>query len=226
METHQYPNNPGVDLTWPSIKKYFSTRFTTLIPSREEIKNSKVPINPFSSLKSIKKEQWNFIMVGTAGWIWDGFDFFAVGVNVKLIAKSLNVSNYDISWGITLVLMFRSVGAAIFGLLGDRFGRKWPYIVNLMLLSIIQIGTGFVTTYKQFLAVRALFGVAMGGVLGNASALCLDDSPIEARGELSGILQGGYAFGYLLVVIFNRIITVNSSHSWRALFGFHLVHQF
>ena len=90
--------------------------------------------------------------------------------------------------------MLRSVGAAIFGILGDRYGRKYPYIANLVLLIIFEMCTGFVQTFPQFLAVRALFGISMGGMYGNASATALEDAPIESRGLLSGLLQEGYAF--------------------------------
>jgi len=116
--------------------------------------------------------------------------------------------------------MLRSVGAAIFGVLGDRYGRKWPYIANLVLLIIFEMSTGFVQTYSQFLAVRALFGISMGGMYGNASATALEDSPIAARGLLSGLLQEGYALGYLLAAVFNLAITGNNPHGWRALYWF------
>ena len=116
--------------------------------------------------------------------------------------------------------MLRSVGAAIFGILGDRYGRKYPYIANLVLLIIFELSTGFVQTFQQFLAVRALFGIAMGGMYGNASATALEDAPIAARGLLSGLLQEGYAFGYLLAAVFNLAITGNNPHGWRALYWF------
>jgi MFS transporter, SHS family, lactate transporter len=116
--------------------------------------------------------------------------------------------------------MLRSVGAAIFGILGDRFGRKWPYIANLVLLIVLEMSTGFVQSFHQFLAVRALFGIAMGGMYGNASATALEDAPISARGILSGLLQEGYAFGYILAAVFNIAITGNQPHGWRALYWF------
>jgi MFS transporter, SHS family, lactate transporter len=116
--------------------------------------------------------------------------------------------------------MLRSVGAAIFGILGDRYGRKYPYIANLVLLIIFEMCTGFVQTYEQFLGVRALFGIAMGGMYGNASATALEDAPIPTRGLLSGLLQEGYAFGYLLAAVFNLAITDNNPHGWRALYWF------
>lgn len=165
-------------------------------------------------------KNWNYFFMGFAAWTWDAVDFFAVSLNTKAMAHSFGVSVKDITWGITLVLMLRSVGALIFGYWGDKYGRKWPYMVNLSLLVILQLGTSFVTTYKQFLGVRALFGIAMGGIYGFSLATALDDAPVACRGILSGIFQEGYAFGYLIAVIFNRAITDNTHHGWRAFFWF------
>jgi SHS family lactate transporter-like MFS transporter len=81
-------------------------------------------------------------------------------------------------------------------------------------------GTGFCNTYGQFLACRALFGIAMGGLYGNAAATALEDLPEETRGLMSGILQQGYAFGYLLATAFARGLVNTTSHGWRPLFWF------
>jgi MFS family permease len=97
------------------------------------------------------------------------FDFFTVSLTVSDLAKEFGKTTKDITWGITLVLMFRSVGSIAFGIAADRYGRKWPFVVNNILFIILELGTGFCQTYNQFLAVRALFGVAMGGLYGNAA---------------------------------------------------------
>lgn len=115
--------------------------------------------------------------------------------------------------------MFRTVGAAIFGAIGDNFKRKWPYILNMVLLMLIQIGTGFVKTYSQFLGVRALFGIAMGGIYGNRSAEALGDAPRKARGILSGIFQSGWPSGYLLAVVFQRAFDM-TERTWQNMFFF------
>lgn len=98
--------------------------------------------------------------------------------------------------------------------------RPRPFVVNNILFIILELGTGFCQTYKQFLAVRALFGVAMGGLYGNAVATALEDCPPEARGIMSGILQQGYTFGYLLATAFSRGLVNTTSHGWRPLFWF------
>ncbi|KAK6459382.1 major facilitator superfamily domain-containing protein [Scheffersomyces xylosifermentans] len=208
------------NFSWPSISGYFGSRIPKLFVPKEELDNytwSDI-YNPFSCLKELTWRQWNFFFLGFWAWTWDAFDFFTVSLNVTNIAKSLDCSVKEISWGITLVLMLRTVGAVIFGLIGDTRGRKWPYIINLGLLSVIQIGTGFVQTYKQFLAVRALFGIAMGGLFGICAAEALSDTPRKTRGILSGIFQEGYAFGYLLAVVFQRAIA--DTTSWRNVFFF------
>lgn len=136
------------------------------------------------------------------------------------LAETFDKSNKDITWGITLVLMLRSVGAIIFGVLADRYGRKWPFIGNLVLFIVLELGTGFTYSYEAFLGVRALYGIAMGGLYGNAAATALEDCPEEARGLVSGMLQQGYAFGYLLATVFARALVGTTPYTWRPLFWF------
>jgi len=81
------------------------------------------------------------------------------------LADTFDKKPSEISVAITLVLMFRPLGAAIFGFLSDRYGRKWPFVINCVLLIIFELATGFCNTYRQFLAVRAMFGIAMGGIV-------------------------------------------------------------
>lgn len=141
-------------------------------------------------------------------------------MTVPQLAAQFGKQTTDITWGITLVLMFRSVGAVLFGIASDRYGRKWPFVVNNILFICLELGTGFCNTYKQFLACRALFGIAMGGLYGNAAATALEDCPEEARGIVSGMLQQGYAFGYLLATAFARGLVDTTSHGWRPLYWF------
>jgi len=106
----------------------------------------------------------------------------------------------------------------IFGVLSDRFGRKWPLVANLILCAMVQLGTSFVQTFHQFLAVRTLFGIAMGGIWGLASSTALENLPVEARGLASGVLQQGYAVGYLFSAVLNLYLVPKTKYSWRVLF--------
>ncbi|KAJ5657515.1 uncharacterized protein N7484_001164 [Penicillium longicatenatum] len=197
-----------------SIRNYAITRVTSLKPPMAKV------ANPFKLLAMLNKQQWAFFLVSFLAWSWDSFDFFTVSLTVDDLAETFQKSTTDITWGITLVLMLRSAGAALFGLAADRYGRKWPFIAALFLFIILELATGFCKTYKQFLAIRALLGIAMGGLYGNAAVTALEDCPTEARGLVAGLMQQGYAFGYLLATAFARALVDTTTHGWRPYFWF------
>ncbi|KAH6889234.1 lactate/pyruvate transporter [Thelonectria olida] len=212
MGHHEYDSRAPHEGMTPG--EYVKTRISTLKPPMLHVPN------PIKLVRMLNSQQWAFFFVAFAAWTWDAFDFFTVSLTVTDLAKDFGKSKTDITWGITLVLMFRSVGSIAFGIAADRYGRKWPFIVNNLLFIALELGTGFCQTYQQFLACRALFGIAMGGLYGNAAATALEDCPEEARGLMSGILQQGYAFGYLLAAAFSRGLVDTTSHGWRPLFWF------
>ncbi|KAG0708459.1 carboxylic acid transporter protein [Suillus ampliporus] len=168
------------------------------------------------AFKNLTWVQWAQFWSGWLAWTCDAIDFFAVSLTIPNLATQFGKQTTTITFAITLTLLFRSVGAIIFGILSDRFGRKWPLIFNLLLCCVFELGTGFTNTFQQFLAVRSLFGIAMGGIWGLSSASALENLPVELRGIASGVLQEGYAVGYLLSAVIN--LTLVAKHTWRVLF--------
>ncbi|KAJ8127613.1 hypothetical protein O1611_g6023 [Lasiodiplodia mahajangana] len=176
--------------------------------------------NPFSLMAMLSARDWVFFFVGWFAWTADAFDFHALSIQTVKLSKYYQTSKTAITTAITLTLLLRSVGATIFGLLGDRYGRKWPMVINLIVLGALQIGTIYSGTFQEFLAVRSLFGLFMGGVYGNAVAMALENCPpvrTEARGFMSGILQQGYSFGYVLAAITNLGVG-DAVESWKTVF--------
>lgn len=137
--------------------------------------------NPISLFMQLGARDWLFFLVGLAAWTADAFDFHALSIQQVKLADYYGRSKTDISTAITLTLLLRSVGAAFFGLAGDRFGRKWPMVMNMIILGVLQIGTIYSGTFQQFLAVRSLFGLFMGGVYGNAIAMALEHCPYVSQ---------------------------------------------
>ncbi|KAJ7204305.1 major facilitator superfamily domain-containing protein [Mycena haematopus] len=162
--------------------------------------------------------QWAFFWVGWLAWTCDALDFFSVSVSVPALSKQFNRETSAITQAITLTLLFRSVGAVLFGIFSDRFGRKWPLVFNLLLVAALQLGAGFVQTFRQFLALRSLFGIGMGGIWGLATSTSLENLPVELRGIASGVLQEGYAFGNLLAAVISLKLVPEVAPNWRALF--------
>ncbi|RMZ73049.1 carboxylic acid transport [Pyrenophora seminiperda CCB06] len=137
-------------------------------------------------------------------------------VTTKL-ADYYDTSNTAITTAITLTLLLRSVGAAMFGVAGDKFGRKWPMVANMIILGLLQVATIYAGTFQQFLGVRSLFGLFMGGVYGNAISMALENCPVDARGLMSGILQQGYSFGYVLAACANLGVG-GETNTWKTVF--------
>jgi SHS family lactate transporter-like MFS transporter len=155
-------------------------------------------------------------LVGFAGWTLDAFDFFLVVFCLTDIGREFQKSDVTIALAITVTLILRPVGALVFGLLADRYGRRIPLMANLVLSAAVQLFTGLAPTFISFLILRALFGMVMGGQWGVGASLAMEKVPRAKRGLYSGILQEGYAVGNLLAAVayfafFNR-------WGWRPLF--------
>ncbi|KAI0766350.1 carboxylic acid transporter, partial [Trametes elegans] len=188
---------------------------TNLVPRREKRADGRPLLEALASLTWV---QWGHFWSGWLAWTCDAIDFFSVSLSVTRLQEQFGRSTHDITTAITLTLLFRSIGAVVFGIISDRFGRKWPLIFNLLLISVLELGSGFVETFKAFLGVRSLFGIAMGGIWGLAASTALENLPVEVRGLASGVLQQGYAVGYLLAAVINLTLVPETSTTWRSLF--------
>ena len=140
----------------------------------------------------------NALIASFLGWTLDAFDFFVLVFVLPSIAHDFGVGVPAIALTITVTLAFRPIGALIFGLLADRYGRRLPLMLDLVFYAVIEVLSGFAPTYTSFLILRALFGIGMGGEWGVGASLAMEQVPARWRGVLSGVLQEGYAVGYLL----------------------------
>lgn len=141
-------------------------------------------------------------------------------VTLTDLAKEFDKSHKDISWAMTVTTLVRVVGALIFGVLADRYGRRWTLAINMLLICVFELASGFAQTYEQFLGIRAAFGVIMGGTWPLAVATALENVPVEARGLVSGLVQQGYAIGNMLAAVIGMTTGQSSRYHWRTLFFF------
>src|SRR6266511_3013861 len=156
------------------------------------------------------------LFAGFLGWTLDAFDFFLVVVTLTAIAKEFGRPDKDVAFTLTLTLAFRPVGAFIFGLLADRYGRRLPLMLDLAFYSVIEVLSGLAPDYTTFLVLRALFGIGMGGEWGVGASLAMEKAPPRLRGVLSGLLQEGYAVGFLLAAA--CFFVVYPRFGWRPMF--------
>jgi SHS family lactate transporter-like MFS transporter len=169
-----------------------------------------------AALAEERANQRNALLAGFLGWTLDAFDFFLLVLVLDSVAKDLGRSRPDIALTLTASLAMRPVGAVLFGLMADRYGRRIPLMVNLVFYSVIEVLSGLAPDYKTFFILRLLFGIGMGGEWGVGASLAMESVPARWRGFLSGVLQEGYALGYLLAAL--AYYTVYPTYGWRVMF--------
>ena len=168
------------------------------------------------SLRSLSPQQRNTVIAAFLGWTLDAFDFFILVFVLKHIAEEFHTDVPAVAVAIFLTLAMRPIGALVFGLAADRYGRRITLMVDVLLYSVFEFLTGFSTGLTMFLVLRALFGIAMGGEWGVGASLVMETIPEDSRGLVSGILQAGYPSGYLLAsIVFFLLFPVIG---WRGMF--------
>src|ERR1700720_2764404 len=159
------------------------------------------------------------VLAGFLGWTLDAFDFFIVVFLFDTLAHQFGVSKKEIVLTTTATLAMRPVGAVLFGLLADRYGRRIPLMCNVIYFSLIELLCGFAPNFTVFFILRALFGIGMGGEWGVGASLAMEAAPRKWRGVLSGILQSGYSVGYLLAAIVARFVLPTLGWRWMFWLG-------
>src|SRR5579859_429845 len=156
------------------------------------------------------------VAAGFLGWTLDAFDFFVVTFLFDKLAAQFHVQKGAIIATVGATLAMRPVGALLFGLLADRYGRRLPLMANVIYFAVIEVLCGFATNYPTFLVLRILFGIGMGGEWGVGSSLAMESAPPRWRGIFSGIVQSGYSLGNLLAAV--AALLVLPHLGWRAMF--------
>jgi len=174
-------------------------------------------------LNAERRDQQNAVIAGFLGWTLDAFDFFILTLVLDDIAAAFGKTRPQVALAITLTLAMRPLGAIVFGLMADRYGRRLPLMLNVIFYAVISVLCGLAPGYGVFLLLRMLFGVGMGGEWGVGASLALEFAPPRLRGVLSGFLQEGYAIGNLLAALaFRTIYPVANAHypgnGWRIMF--------
>jgi SHS family lactate transporter-like MFS transporter len=174
-----------------------------------------------SELRGLDRHQWAAVSASFLGWTLDAFDFFLMVFMFGAIAKEFHTNVAAVAIASTLTLAARPFGALVFGMLADQYGRRPVLMVDILLYSVLEFASAFAPSLTVLLILRAAFGFAMGGEWGIGASLAMESIPVKARGIVSGVLQEGYAAGYLLASVvffflFDRI-------GWRGMFMVGLV---
>src|ERR1700685_1489199 len=173
-------------------------------------------MNFLGQFRKLTPVQRNTFIACFLGWSLDAFDFFILIFCVNALALQFQTKVSAITEAIFLTLAMRPIGAFLFGLMADRFGRRPALMVDIIAYSVFELASAFAPSLKFFLIMRAFFGIAMGGEWGVGAALAFETLPAEGRGFFSGLLQEGYVVGYLMAALVYA--TLFSFVGWRGMF--------
>jgi SHS family lactate transporter-like MFS transporter len=170
-----------------------------------------------------RRAQWYAVIASFLGWTFDAFDFFVLTFLLSDVAKAFGMSRPAVAFTLTLTLAMRPIGALIFGIMADRYGRRLPMTLNIVFYAVASALSGLAPSYTWFLVLRGLFGVGMGGQWGIGASLVLESVPAKWRGVLSGLLHQGYSLGNLLaalafLVAYPALQRFDPVNAWRYMF--------
>jgi len=171
--------------------------------------------------REVSADQWRAFWATFLGWILDAFDFTILTFILIDIQQSFTVDRALAGALGTVTLFARLLGGVLAGTAADRWGRRLPLMISILWFSLFAFLSGFSSSYAMLFALRALFGIGMGGEWAAGMPLVLEHWPAHLRGIASGLLQGGYSWGFLLAAaafqfvypLFNRMPDV----AWRVM---------
>lgn len=166
--------------------------------------------------RRLTRSQRNTLIACFMGWSLDAFDFFILVFCVSALAAHFHERVSTIAEAFFWTLAMRPVGAFVFGLMADRFGRRPTLMLNIISYSFFELASAFAPNLRIFLITRALFGIAMGGEWGVGAALAFETLPVEGRGFFSGLLQEGYVVGYFMAALLYGALF--HAIGWRGMF--------
>ena len=173
-------------------------------------------MNALVEWRGLDRRQRNTFIASFLGWTLDAFDFFLMVFVLSAVADEFGTDVHAVSVAVTLTLAMRPLGALVFGMLADRFGRRPVLMADILLFSLLEFASAFAPSLAVLLVLRAAFGFAMGGEWGIGASLTMESLPARARGLASGVLQVGYPCGYLLAAVVYGLVF--ETIGWRGMF--------
>lgn len=184
-----------------------------------------MPLRISHSTRELTRDQKRAFLATFLGWMFDGFDFTVLTFILIDIQKTFAVDAVLAGALGTVTLVMRLVGGVVAGAMADKWGRKLPLMLSITWLAIFAFLSGFSSSYTMLFALRALFGIGMGGVWAAGMPLTLEHWPAHLRGTASGLLQGGFAWGFILAAFAFRFVypRFDVAVGWRVMLSIGIV---
>ena len=177
---------------------------------------------PVPWYRTVTPDQWRALIAAKLGWMLDAMDFV---IYVMAIGRLQAYFGFDAATaGLlgTITLLVSAGGGLAFGLIADRIGRTRALMITILIFSFASLGAATSQTLVQLMLWRALLGVGMGGEWASGAVLVSETWPPEHRTKAIGIMQSGWAIGYILAALLAGLfldVLPLGDEGWRWLFA-------
>lgn len=171
-----------------------------------------------SWISTISRQQWKTLLAAQLGWMLDAMDVMLYAFALTTIREEFSLSSAEAGALASVTLLTSSVGGILFGVLADRIGRAKALMLSILTYSIFTALTATAHSVAQLILWRSLVGFGLGGEWSAGSVLVSETWPAQHRGKAIGLMQSGWAIGYILAALLAAAVL--PTLGWRALFVF------
>ncbi len=171
--------------------------------------------------RTISAGQWRALLAAKLGWMLDAMDFLLYVMAIGRLKVYFEFDDATAGLLGTITLLVSAGGGILFGAIADRVGRTRALMGTILIFSICSLGAATSQSLLQLLMWRALLGIGMGGEWASGAVLVSETWPAEHRTKAVGIMQSGWALGYILAAILAALILgvlPLGRDAWRWLF--------
>src|SRR5262249_15837889 len=151
--------------------------------------------------RTITRQQWNVLLAAQVGWMLDAMDFVLYLMALTTLKTEFNFGDETAGLLATVSLLTSSAGGMVFGVVADKIGRPRALMATVLVFCFCSLGTATAQSVMQLILWRALLGFGMGGEWASGAVLVSESWPASHRGKAIGIMQSGWALGYLLAAL-------------------------
>jgi len=166
--------------------------------------------------RTASRRQWKVLAAAVFGWMLDGMDVMLYSFALTRIQHEFGFSSAVAGGVASVTLLSSAFGGVLFGYMADRFGRTKALGIAIFTYSIFTAATAMSRSLPELITWRLLVGLGLGGEWAAGAALVAEEWPAEHRGKAIGIVQSGWALGYIAAALLAAWII--PSHGWRILF--------
>ena len=170
----------------------------------------------FRELKAITRAQWKTLVAAQLGWMLDAMDVMLYAFALNALQKEFGLSSGQAGALVSVTLIASAIGGIGFGVLADKIGRARSLMYSILAYSVFTSLTATSGSLWELVLWRSLVGLGMGGEWSAGSVLVSETWPAQHRGKAIGLMQAGWAVGYIFAALLAAAVL--PVLGWRPLF--------